>query len=174
MRGFLTSTIPFDRAVVTGGLSFVLALAADLGSKALAVAWDVDGKVVVYNDRPGMLVLRILMTVMAVAVTYLLTKGAQRHGIGRLWGTWVGVGLLAGGVLGNGVSSLIWSRGVPDFIHTPAYVWNLADVEISLGVTGGLLSVAVAALAAYLRDRRVPPPAGSSGALDGPVLPERL
>ena len=30
--------------------------------------------------------------------------------------------MLGGGVIGNGVSSLIWSRGVPDFIHTPAYV----------------------------------------------------
>jgi lipoprotein signal peptidase len=48
---------------------------------------------------------------------------------------------------------------VPDFIHTPAYVWNLADFEISLGVTGALLSVVVAALAAFVRERRVPPPA---------------
>ena len=67
--------------------------------------------------------------------------------------------MLGGGVIGNGVSSLIWSRGVPDFIHTPAYVWNLADFEISLGVTGGLLSVVVAALAAFVRERRLPPPA---------------
>jgi hypothetical protein len=159
MRGLLTRTVPFDRPAVTGGLAFALALAADLGSKALAVAYDVDRKVVVYNDRPGVLVLRILMTLIAVAVACLLTRGAKRLAIGRLWGTWIGVGLLAGGVLGNGVSSLIWSRGVPDFIHTPAYVWNLADVEIWVGVTGGLLSVGVAALSAYVRDRRLPPPA---------------
>jgi lipoprotein signal peptidase len=99
------------------------------------------------------------MTALAVAVTYLLTRGAQRLAIGRLWGAWIGVGLLAGGVLGNGISGLLWSRGVPDFIHTPAYVWNLADVEIVIGVTGGILSVAVAALSAYLRDRRLPPAA---------------
>jgi len=159
MRGFLTSTVPFERPAVTAGLSFVLALGIDLASKVLAIAYDVDGTVVVYNPRPGALVQRVLMTILAVAVTYLLTRGAQRLGIGRLWGAWIGVGLLAGGVLGNGISSVIWSRGVPDFIHTPTHVWNLADVEIGLGLTGGILSIGVAALSAYLRDRRVPPAA---------------
>jgi Signal peptidase (SPase) II len=157
MRGFLTSTVPFERPAVTAGLSFVLALGIDLASKVLAVAYDVDGRFVVYNPRPGELVHRVLMTILAVAVAYLLTRGAQRLGIGRLWGAWIGVGLLAGGVLGNGISSVLWSRGVPDFIHTPTHVWNLADIEIGLGLTGGILSVGVAALFAYLRDRRVPP-----------------
>lgn len=159
MRGFLTSTVPFERPAVTAGLSFVLALGIDLTSKILAIAYDVDGSVVVYNPRPGALVQRVLMTMLAVAVTYLLTRAAQRLAIGRLWGAWVGVGLLAGGVLGNGISSAIWSRGVPDFIHTPTHVWNLADVEIGLGLTGGIVSVGVAAMAAYVRDRRVPPTA---------------
>jgi Signal peptidase (SPase) II len=159
MRGFFSRTVPFERPLVTGGITFVLALGADLGSKVLAVAFDVDNKVVVYNDSPGMFVLRVLMSLIAVAVTYLLTRGAQRLGIGRLWGAWIGVGLLAGGVMGNGISGFIWSRGVPDFIHTPAYVWNLADFEISIGVTGGLLSVVVAALSAFVRERRLPPPA---------------
>ena len=159
MRGFLSRRIPLEQPFVIGGIAFGLALGVDLTSKVLAIAYDVDGKVVVYNDRPGMLVLRIVMSLIAVAVAYLLTRGARHLGIGRLWGTWVGVGMLGGGVIGNGVSSLIWSRGVPDFIHTPAYVWNLADFEISLGVTGALLSVVVAALAAFVRERRVPPPA---------------
>jgi len=159
MRGFLTSTVRFERPAVTIGITFVLALGADLASKVLAIAYDVDGKVVVYNDRPGMLTLRILMSIVALAVTYLLTRGARRLAIGHLWGAWIGVGLLAGGVMGNGISSVIWSRGVPDFIHTPAYVWNLADFEISFGVTGGILSIAVAALSAYVRERRLPPPA---------------
>ncbi len=159
MRGVLSRTVPFERPFVTGGIAFALALGVDLLSKVLAVAYDVDRKVVVYNDRPGMLALRILMSLIAVAVAYLLTRGAQHLKIGRLWGTWVGVGLLGGGVIGNGVSSLLWSRGVPDFIHTPAYVWNLADVEIMLGVVGGLLSVVVAAIAAFVRERRLPAPA---------------
>jgi hypothetical protein len=159
MRGVLHRTVPFDRPLVTGGITFAVALAADLASKTLAIAWDVDGNVVVYNDRPGMLVLRVLMTLVAIIVTYVLTRGAEKLAIGRIWGAWIGVGLLAAGVLGNGVSSIIWSRGVPDFIHTPAYVWNLADFEISFGVTGGILSVVVAALSAFIRERRLPPPA---------------
>jgi hypothetical protein len=159
MRGLLTRTVPVEHPLVTGGIIFALALGIDLGSKVLAIAYDTDGKVVVYNDRPGMLLLRIVMSLVAVAVTYLLTRGAQRLAIGRLWGAWIGAGLLAGGVMGNGISSLIWSRGVPDFIHTPAYVWNLADFEISFGVTGGLLSVVIAALSAFVRERRLPPPA---------------
>jgi hypothetical protein len=159
MRGLLQRTVPFGQPLVTGGITFALALGVDLTSKVLAIAWDTNGKVVVYNDRPGMLVLRVLMTLIAICVTYLLTRGAQRLEIGRLWGAWIGVGLLAGGVIGNGVSSVIWSRGVPDFIHTPAYVWNLADFEISIGVVGGILSVVVAALSAFVRERRLPPPA---------------
>ena len=159
MRGFLSRTVPFKRPFVTGGIAFALALGIDLASKVLAIAYDVDGKVVVYNDRPGMFLLRVVMSLIAVTVAYLITRGAQRLAIGRLWGLWIGAGLLAGGVMGNGISSLIWSRGVPDFIHTPAYVWNIADFEISFGVTGGILSVAVAALSAYVRERRVPPPA---------------
>jgi hypothetical protein len=159
MRSLLQRAVPFSQPLVTGGVTFALALGVDLTSKVLAIAWDTNGKVVVYNDRPGMLVLRVLMTLIAICVTYLLTRGAQRLEIGRLWGAWIGVGLLAGGVIGNGVSSVIWSRGVPDFIHTPAYVWNLADFEISIGVVGGILSVVVAALSAFVRERRLPPPA---------------
>jgi hypothetical protein len=159
MRSLLSRAVPFERPLVTGGLAFVFAISIDLGSKAIAIAWDVDGSVVVYNDRPGMLVLRIVMSLLAIVVVALLTRGARHLAIGRLWGAWIGAGLLAGGVMGNGVSSLIWSRGVPDFIHTPAYVWNIADFEISLGVTGGLLSVVIAALSAYVRERRLPPTA---------------
>lgn len=159
MRRFLKSTVPFENPFVTGGLAFALALGADLASKVLAIAYDVDGKIVVYNDRPGMFMLRVVMSLIAVAVTYLLTRGAQRLEIGRLWGAWIGAGLLAGGVMGNGISRIVWSRGVPDFIHTPAYVWNLADFEIGIGVTGGIVSVGIAALSAYVRERRLPPPA---------------
>ena len=54
MRGFLQRTVPFERPAVTAGLSFVLALGIDLASKVLAIAYDVDGRVVVYRgrDRP--------------------------------------------------------------------------------------------------------------------------
>ena len=46
MRGFLSRTVPFDRPFVTGGIAFALALGIDLVSKVLAIAYDVDGKVV--------------------------------------------------------------------------------------------------------------------------------
>jgi hypothetical protein len=32
------------------------------------------------------------------------------------WGLWIGVPLLVAGTLANGVSSLRWTQGVPDFI----------------------------------------------------------
>ena len=96
MRGFLSRRIPLEQPFVIGGIAFGLAPRRHLASKVLAIAYDVDGKVVVYNgDRPGMLVLRIVMSLIAVAVAYLLTRGARHLGIGRLWGTWVGVGCSA-------------------------------------------------------------------------------
>jgi lipoprotein signal peptidase len=139
-----------------GAATFVLAFGLDLLSKVIVVAGD-HGHLVVYNARAPAFTQRVAMSLVAILVTYLLSRGAAHTGIGRLWGAWIGAGLLVGGVLGNGVSPFIWSRGVPDFINMHAFVWNYADFEISIGLTGGLLSVAVAALAAYLRDRRLPP-----------------
>ena len=63
---------------------------------------------------------------------------ARRRGLGRLWGAWIGVGLLVGGVLANGVSQFIWSRGVPDFIHFYSLspdVWDVADFAIWWGLS---------------------------------------
>ena len=95
------------------------------------------------------------MSVLAVAVTAVIAGLARRQGFGRLWGGWVGVGLLVGGVLGNGLSRFIWSRGVPDFIHSPSPdIWNVADFEIAIGLTGGIISMAIAAIIVYARERR--------------------
>jgi AmiR/NasT family two-component response regulator len=70
-------------------------------------------------------------------VMYGLALGAQRLGIGRLWGGWIGVGLLTGGVLSNGASYLIWSGGVPDFIRPGGqFIWNVADFAIGIGLIG--------------------------------------
>ena len=138
-----------------GAAPFLLAFGIDLLSKFIVVAGD-RGQLVVYNDRPPAFALRLAMSLVAIVVTYLLARGAERVGIGRLWGAWIGTGLLVGGVLGNGVSPFLWHRGVPDFIHTTAYVWNYADFEIGIGLSGGLASVAVAALVAFVRERRPP------------------
>ena len=139
-----------------GAATFVLAFGIDLVSKVIVVAGD-RGHLVVYNSRPPAFTHRVVMSVVAILVTWLLSRGAAHTGIGRLWGAWIGAGLLVGGVLGNGVSPFLWSSGVPDFIGMGDTVWNYADFEIGIGLSGGLLSVGVAALAAYFRDRGLPP-----------------
>ena len=56
------------------------------------------------------------MSLVAIGVAVALARGAAMRGLGRQWGVGVGCALLVAGVLANGVSALIWSRGVPDFI----------------------------------------------------------
>jgi len=144
-----------DRAAAAGAAAFVLALAADLLTKTYAITRGGLGRVV-YNDaHAGDFPRRVVMSVLAVAVTAVIAALARRQGFGRLWGGWVGVGLLVGGVLGNGLSRFIWERGVPDFIHAPSPdIWNVADFEIGIGLTGGIVSMAIAAILAYARERR--------------------
>jgi len=146
----------FDRAAVAGGVVFVLAIAVDLGTKVYAVDHGGLG-LVVYNDtHDGDGLRRVAMSVAALAFTAVAAVVARRRGIGRLWGAWVGAGLLVGGVLSNGFSQFIWSRGTPDFIHVYSMspdVWNIADFEIWWGLTGGVFSIAIAALIAFARER---------------------
>ena len=146
-----------DRSAAAGAAAFLLAIGADLLTKTYAVTRGGLGRVV-YNDaHAGDLPRRIVMSVVALAITAVIAGVARRQGFGRLWGAWIGVGVLVGGVLGNGLSRFIWSRGVPDFIHTPSPdIWNLADFEIGIGLTGGILSMAVAAIITYVRERRTP------------------
>ena len=137
---------------------FVAAFAADLVSKQLAVS-HLGG--IVYNDRSSELALRIAMSLVAVAVAVALGRLARLRGLGRQWGLWVGAALLVAGVLANGVSAFLWARGVPDFIDLrDGWVWNLADLEIAVGMTGGIVSVAVSAVVLYVREAQsggVPP-----------------
>jgi hypothetical protein len=139
-------------ALRTGLSVFAAGFAADLASKALVVQRH---GVVVWNDRPGDLPRRLAMCAVAVAVAGALTRLAAWRGLGRSWGLWAGCGLLVAGVLANGVSPLLWSRGVPDFVDVGGgWVWCLADFEIGLGLVAGIVSVAVVALVAYARDLR--------------------
>jgi len=145
------------RAAAVGAGAFTAALVLDLLTKTYFVANAARPHSVVYNQRPHDLVLRIDVSLLTVAVVYVLTVVARRRGIGRLWGAWIGVGVLLGGTLGNGVSSYLWARGVPDFIHVSGgWVWNVADFEIVVGLLGAAASVVVSAAAAYVRGLRRP------------------
>lgn len=131
---------------------FVVAFGGDLLSKLWATG-HAGG--LVYNSRPSELPFRVLMSLVASGVAAALARVAAMRGLGRQWGVWVGCTLLVAGVLANGVSALIWSRGIPDFIDMgDGWICNVADLEIALGLSGGLVSVAVSALGVYAREKR--------------------
>jgi hypothetical protein len=127
---------------------FFAALCADLVTKALAVAYD---RQVYFHAVAGELPRRVVMCALAVAAAVLITHVAARRGFGRPWGAWIGAPLLVAGVLGNGLSVVIWSRGVPDFIVTGDWIGNLADFEIFFGIVGGFLALIVGFCLTYAR-----------------------
>jgi lipoprotein signal peptidase len=138
--------VPFRVAAVV----FVAAFAADLLTKQWAT---VHAGTLVFNDKPSELPLRVLMSLVAIAVAVVLGRFAARRGLGRQWGLWIGAALLVAGTLSNGVSALIWVQGVPDFINVRGgWVWNVADFEIAVGMAGGILSVAVCAVVMFMRE----------------------
>ena len=129
---------------------FVAAFAVDLLSKRWAVS-HVDR--LVYNTKPSELAFRIAISALTVGGAAVMAWLAAKRGLGRQWGLCVGAALLVAGILANGVSPLLWERGVPDFIHMQGgWVWNVADFEIAVGLTGGILSVAVNAIVVYARE----------------------
>jgi hypothetical protein len=127
---------------------FFAALCADLVTKALAVAYD---RQVYFHAVAGELPRRVVMCALAVAAAVLITHVAARRGFGPPWGAWIGAPLLVAGVLGNGLSAVIWSRGVPDFIVTGDWIGNLADFEIFFGIVGGFLALIVGFCLTYAR-----------------------
>jgi hypothetical protein len=130
---------------------FVAGFAGDLLSKEWATGHAAG---LVYNRMPSELPIRVVMSLLAIGVAVVLARVAAMRGLGRQWGVWVGCGLLVAGVLANGVSALMWSRGVPDFIDLGGgWIWNVADLEIAVGLSGGIGSVAATALAVYAREK---------------------
>jgi len=130
---------------------FLVAVAADLLSKVWATS---HAGSLVYNHMPSRLPLRVAMSLVAIGVALVLARAAALRGLGRQWGVWLGCVLLVAGVLSNGASALLWSRGVPDFIDVgDGWIWNIADFEIAVGMTGGILSIAFNALRVYARER---------------------
>ena len=145
--------LDLDNAARAGAIVLIATVGVDLASKVIVIATASSG-VVVFNHRADDLARRIAMSLVAFAVMYGLALGARRFGIGRLWGGWIGTGLLIGGVLGNGISWWIWNGGIPDFIRPGGdHIWNIADFAIGLGLCGALLSIAVSAVIAYFRER---------------------
>jgi lipoprotein signal peptidase len=159
---FRSSAAVLDRAALAGLVAFVVVFAVDLLTKTIAVSHGGLGLVAWNNSHAGDFARRVVMSLAALAFVFAASVAARRRGIGRLWGAWIGAGLLVGGVLANGASQFIWSRGVPDFIHIYSLspdVWDVADFAIWWGLVGGVTSIAVAALIAYGRDRRHTRPA---------------
>jgi len=128
---------------------FAAAFVVDLLSKEWAIS-HAGG--LVFNNKPSELPLRVFVSLVTIAGAFVLAWLARLRGLGRQWGLWVGVALLVAGVLANGVSALLWARGVPDFIDVRGWVWNVADFEIAVGLTGGILSLGVSALVVYTRE----------------------
>ena len=154
---FRSSRAVLDRAAAAGLAAFLIVFSVDLLTKTVAVSHGGLGRVAWNDTHAGDFGRRVLMSLAAVAFTFAAAIVARRRGLGRIWGAWIGAGLLVGGVLANGVSQFIWSRGVPDFIHVYSMspdVWDVADFAIWWGLVGGVTSIAVAALIAYGRDRR--------------------
>jgi hypothetical protein len=127
---------------------FFAALCADLVTKTLAVAYD---RQVYFHSVTGELPKRLLMSAIAIVAAIVLTHVAARRGFGRPWGAWIGAPVLVAGILGNGLSVLIWPRGVPDFIVTGDWIGNLADFEIFFGIVGGVAALTVGFCLTYAR-----------------------
>jgi lipoprotein signal peptidase len=134
--------------------SLLFGLLVDLGTKVVAVQLDRGDGWLVYNGTatPG-LVHRGVMSLVAIGATVVLARLARWRGMGEIWGAWIGCGLLVAGIMGNGVSRLIWSRGVPDFIHAgDRWIWNVADFAIGFGLVGGVASIALTGLGVWVRE----------------------
>ncbi|MDX6510515.1 MAG: hypothetical protein QOE36_19 [Gaiellaceae bacterium] len=141
-------------------VAFACALTVDLLTKVYAVERLHGPHGIVFNDRPHDLAMRIDVSLLTIAAVFLLERAARRRGLGRLLLPWIGVGVLTGGTLGNGVSTYLWSAGVPDFIPVDGgWMWNVADFEIVCGLLGTALSLVGSAVYAYARHRLRPRPA---------------
>jgi signal peptidase II len=71
----------------------------------------------------------VLATLVAlVAIAYVFTRHAEKPGM------WIGVGLLAGGALGN-LADRVRADAVTDYVDVASWpAFNLADVAITCGV----------------------------------------
>ena len=108
----------------------VLVAALDLGQKLI-------GAPALHHER----------SIGAVAMMALVAFGLVAV-VPRIWSLPVvlGAGIAAGGALGNFVSALAWSTGVPDPLVLRNVAFNLADIFVLAGDALLLTSAAVYAL----------------------------
>ena len=140
------------RAAAICGVAFAMAFTLDLVTKLWAVTWLAGPWEIIFNNRPHDLAMRVDVVFVTVGVVYLLDRVSARRGMGQLYAAWFCVGVLVAGTLANGVSSYLWSAGVPDFIHVgDGWLWNVADFEIVFGLLGTALSIVATAVFAYVR-----------------------
>ncbi|HEY4412966.1 MAG TPA: signal peptidase II [Gaiellaceae bacterium] len=130
---------------------FLVAFTVDFATKSAAVRWDGH---VIFHDVPAELPKRVVMSLLAIGAAAAFTRVSERRKLGRPWGAWLGVPLLVAGILGNGVSSYLWPRGVPDFIPSGDWVFNVADFEIFFGIVGGILTLIAGFCLSYALERR--------------------
>jgi lipoprotein signal peptidase len=134
--------------------AFVTALALDLLTKVYAVAYLSGPHGVVFNNQPHDLLIRLDVSALTIAAVFLLQHFGRGRGLRRLWAALICVGVLVAGTIGNGVSSYLWTRGVPDFIRFDGgWMWNVADFEIVVGLLGTAASVVANAMIAFGRAR---------------------
>ena len=140
------------RAALIFSGAFLVAFGLDLATKLGAVALLAGPDEIIFNNRPHDLAMRLDVCIVTIGIVYLLERAGLRRGVGRLYPAWFCVGVLVGGTLGNGVSTYLWSSGVPDFVHVGGgWLWNLADFEIVFGLLGTALSIVATASVAYVR-----------------------
>ena len=114
----------------------------DLGSKWAATAGAAPS--VRFDHRPPAQLLPFVAVALALLAATSLAGSRPLD---------LAAGVLAGGALGNIASTVVWRRGIPDFIPAHGVLLNTADLAIAVGLAA-LVAVALALARRELVTRR--------------------
>ena len=103
----------------------------DLGSKWAATAGSAS--TVRFDHRPPAQLLPFVAVALALLAATSLAGSRPLD---------LAAGLLAGGALGDIASTVLWRRGIPDFIPAHGLLLNAADLSIAVGLVA-LVGVAL-------------------------------